>query len=196
MVVSVESIKEQIPYYLTEDKKNALVKALADFPDRFDYYISRYKDEVLQGDGWFGLAAVNFESAQRQPIKGIILSNSCDIDPENRRDLPVNLTFAPIIKLSNYAALLEQHNVDSERIRSKLEAIRLQKVTSCFYLPKGGELADEYIALLDDVHSVPSSSFFTSGSRGKLFTLSQAGFYMFVVKLSLHFCRFHEEVER
>lgn len=196
MVVSVESIKEQIPYYLTEDKKTALVKALADFPDRFDYYISRYKDEVLQGDGWSGLELVNFESGQRRAVKGIVLSNSCDVDPENRRDLPVNLTFAPIIKLSNYAALLGHYKVDPEKIRSKLEAIRLQKVTSCFYLPKGGELEDEYVALLDEVHSLPSSSFFGYEPRGKLFTLSQAGFYMFLVKLSLHFCRFHEEVER
>jgi hypothetical protein len=196
MVVSVESIKEQIPYYLAEDKKTALAKALADFPDRFDYYISRYEDEVLQGDGWFGLSAFNFESAQKRPIKGIILSNSCDIDPENRRDLPVNLTFAPIVKLSSYVALLKNSNLDPARVRSKLDAIRLQKVTSCFYLPKGGKLEDEYVALLDDVHSLPFSCFSSQEPRGKLFTLSQAGFYMFLVKLSLHFCRFHEEVER
>ena len=196
MVVSVESIKDQIPYYLTEDKKTALAKALADFPDRFDYFISRYKDEVLQGDGWSGLQVVNFENGQKRPVKGIVLSNSCDIDPTNQRDFPVNLTFAPIIKLSSYVALMEHYGMGSEKIRSKLDSIRLQKVTSCFYLPKGEGLDEDYVAMLDDVHTLPFSSFYAREPRGKLFTLSQAGFYMFLVKLSLHFCRFHEEVER
>jgi len=196
MAFSVESIKDHIPYYLTEDKKVALARALHDFPERFDYYIGRYKDEALQGDGWFGLEALNFANGERRAIKGIVLSNSCDIDPHNVRDLPVNVSFAPIIKLSRYSNLLEAQGISPAKIESKLDAIRLQRVTTCFYLPKGGELEEEYIALLDDVHSLPVDSFFAYEPRGKMFTLSQAGFYMFLLKLSIHFCRFHEEVER
>ena len=32
--------------------------------------------------------------------------------------------------------------------------------------------------------------------KEKLYTLSQEGFWVFLIKLSIHFCRFHENVPR
>jgi len=86
--------------------------------------------------------------------------------------------------------------VAAANVENKLAAIREQKVTSLFYLPPGGRLDGEYIAVLDDIHSLPYSAFATRGGREKLFTLSQVGFYLFLFKLSVHFCRFHENVPR
>ena len=65
-----------------------------------------------------------------------------------------------------------------------------------FYLPKGGALEDEYVALLDDLHSIPAHAFERVAEKKKLFTLSMVGFYLFLLKLSVHFCRFHENVAR
>ena len=48
--------------------------------------------------------------------------------------------------------------------------------------------------LLDDLHSMPIE--LHGQAAEKLFTLSMAGFYLFVLKLSVHFCRLHENVDR
>jgi hypothetical protein len=77
-----------------------------------------------------------------------------------------------------------------------LAAIREQSITSIFYLPKGAALDAEHIALLDDLHTVPLGYFSGKEERSKLFTLGMTGFYLFLFKLSVHFCRFHESVPR
>lgn len=196
MPVDSDSIAAQLPSYLTQEAKEHLAGALNAFPDCGPYYIDRYKTEVLQGDGWSHLEIVRFEDGARRPIRGILLSNSCDIDPANPRPLPARLVFAPIVKLARYADKLRQAGVAADRLENTLAAIREQRVTSLFYLPAGGRLDDEYIAILDDLHNVPYPAFAKSGGREKLFTLSQVGFYLFLFKLSVHFCRFHENVPR
>lgn len=65
-----------------------------------------------------------------------------------------------------------------------------------FYLPADGVLEEEYVVMLDDVHSMPSNIFIEQTEKQKLFTLSMAGFYLFVFKLSVHFCRLQENVKR
>ena len=196
MELSVDNLKDQIPYYLTQKSKENLVKALEAFPDNFLYYVNLYTDDVLQGDGWSSLGLINYETSEHKFVKGILLSNSCDVDHRDKRDIPINLVFAPIFKLKAYVGLLEKANINKEKIEDKLQSIRKQNVTTIFYLPKGAGLEDEYIALLDDIHSIPLSKFFNQETRNKLFTLSQTGFYLFLLKLSVHFCRFHEEVIR
>ena len=196
MELNGETIQEHIPYYLTQEAKDNLVKVLQDFPRNTPYYTTRHPTAVLQGDGWSSLVLINYETGERKKVRGIILSNSCDIDPDNKRDIPAKLTFAPIVKLKHYADLLEQASVSRERIESKFESIRTQKITTLFYLPQGAGLDDESVALLDDIHSVPLMRFFEQEGRTKLFTLHNVGFYLFLLKLSIHFCRFHEELAR
>ncbi len=196
MQITTDSIKEQIPYYLSQEAKDNLVKALDNFPRKIDYYINKYQGEILQGDGWNYVDIINFEDGRRRLIKAVLLSNSCDVSPENKRDLPVKLTFAPIIKLNNYQSVLIKAKLDNQQIEAKINAIKEQKITSLIYLPKGSDLEDDYIALLDDLHTVPYTVFDSHKDKKKLFTLSQVGFYLFNLKLSVHFCRFHEEVDR
>lgn len=196
MQITSQSIRDQIPYYLTQEAKAHLIKALDEFPSPIDYYINRYPSELLQGDGWTSVDVINFDSGEKKQIKAILLSNSCDVDPANPRELPVKLTFAPIVKLSSYIHLLSNTKLSTTQINDKVQAIKEQKITSLFYLPGGAKLNEDYIALLDDVHTVPYSAFSSQVGREKVFTLSQVGFYLFVLKLSVHFCRFHEQVDR
>lgn len=196
MQITTESIKEQIPYYLTQEAKNNLIEALDRFPRQIDYYLDKYWAELLQGDGWTSVEVIRFDDGDRKSVRAILLSNSCDIAMENKRDFPAKLTFAPIIKLNRYLDLLISAGLDHQQIESKTIAIKEQKVTSLFYLPKGAKLDDEYVALLDDLHTVPFNAFDSKADRRKLFTLDQVGFYLFLLKLSVHFCRFHEEVPR
>lgn len=194
--ITAESIHQQIPYYLSQAAKENLAKALQEFPRCIDYYIDRYQDEVLQGDGWNSFVVVNVENGERKPIKGILLTNSCDVAPENKRESPPTFTFAPIIKLSNYVQRLLAAGLSQQVIDDKVAAIKEQNITNLFYLPKGAHLDNDYVALLGDVHTVPLKVFQERQDRQKLFTLGQTGFYLFVLKLSVHFCRFHEEVDR
>ncbi len=196
MSISAETIQAHIPYYLTQEQKDGLVKALAEFPRPIQYYIPLYPEELLQGDGWEKLEIVRFEDGARDQIKGILLSNSCDISIGNKREMPPRIIFAPIMKLANYSELLLRHGLMPQQINDRFQAIREQRVTTMFYLPKGGSLEEEYVALLDDLHTVPARIFEQVAERKKLFTLSLVGFYLFVLKLSVHFCRLHEEVAR
>jgi hypothetical protein len=199
MQLDADYLKDQIPSYLTQEAKENLVKALnklPSFPDSVDFYTSRYPDEIMQGDGWTNLGIIQYETLEKKEVKGIILSNSCDISPTNKRDIPAKVVFAPIIRLSNYKTLLSNAKVPPETITSKLESIRKQYITTLFYLPVGLGLEEEYIALLDDIHTIPYQSFENQKDTTKLFTLSQVGFYIFLFKLSVHFCRFHENILR
>jgi hypothetical protein len=92
-------------------------------------------------------------------------------------------------------ARLANTGASHERISAKLDAIRKQHVTNLFYVPSGSGLETDHVVLLDDVHTMPAEVF--AAERGtKIFTLNQAGFYLFIIKLSLHFCRFHENLLR
>ena len=161
MSISEESIQTQIPYYLTQKAKQGLVEALRGFPEKTNYFTTLYKEKILQGDGWNKLEVLNFEDGKRKEIKGIILSNSCDISSENHLDFYVNLTFAPVIKLENFKTKLLSEGIDPRKIEAKLQSIREQKVSSLFFLPQGGSLDADYIALFDDIPLLSHS--FTAG---------------------------------
>jgi len=196
MPLNNDSIEKHIPYYLTQEAKQGLIQALKDFPEKMNYYTSLYPEEMLQGDGLNNLQVIHFENGQRKRIKGILLSNSCDMDNNNKREFPIKLTFAPIIKLNNYSKILIEQGINQIKINAKICAIKEQKITNLFYLPKNDILIEEHIALLSDLQTLPLSALNISLPTQKLFTLSQAGFYLFLFKLSIHFCRFHENIER
>lgn len=196
MDLNIDQLKDQIPYYLTREQKDGLIKALSDFPEKMNYYTMLHKEDLLQGDGWSSLTIINFYSCEKKNVKGIIVSNSCDISMENPRDTPPKVIFSPIIKLDGYIQKLKESGLAIHKVEDKLRAIKEQKITSIFYLPKQSILDGDYIALLDDTHSMPAHIFWHNTDKQKIFTLSQVGFYLFIMKLSIHFCRFHENVIR
>ena len=201
MSFDADALRQQIPYYLTADPDQRAflteLKALSEGSNR-GYFIASNFDpflaEMLQGDGWRGFQLFSFKSGTRSTIRGIILSNSCDISLENERVLPPKITFAPIVRLSSIETRFQERGLNSEQINSRLQTIRLQSVTNMFYLPADEPLDEEHVALLDDLHSMPVEVHRETAE--KLFTLSMAAFYLFVFKLSVHFCRLQENVDR
>jgi hypothetical protein len=103
-----------------------------------------------------------------------------------------------LVDLARYVSRLESAGLAAEQIATKVVAIKEQRVHNIFYLPAGEGIQNDRIALLDDVYSFPTGELDPNdGSRNKkLGTLSMLGFYLFVLKLSVHFCRLHENVER
>ena len=202
MDLDAESLQKQIPLYLTAEDQHSLIrdlKAIAGGAET-NYFLSDYRNDfnevMLQGDGWKGFQLFIFESGERRSIRGVVLSNSCDVDPKNPRELPARVIFAPLVKLAAYQAVLAQSGIDSARIEGKIAAIKAQKTTNVFYLPANGALTEDFVIRLDETHSMPVAAHLGSAEREKLFTLSNTGFYMLVLKLSVHFCRLQEKVNR
>lgn len=188
-----EQIKLFLPKYLTPAQQTDLYKELKRHPNNDNYYLSSgFENDYLQGDSWKGFLAINFNTLEKKQVSGVIISNSCDIDPENN---PVNrnILFSPIIKLSNYIKLLEQAN--KKNIDDIITSIKKQRTTNIFYLPAYGNKIEESIILLDNLHSHPLSHFIEH-DKEKIVTLSQYAFYLFLIKLSIHFSRFQEGISR
>ena len=202
MTFDAESLQRHIPYYLTAEDRHVLVSELNAIiaGGAVNYFLSSYHDsfkaEMLQGDGWRGFQLFLFDSGERHSVRGIVLSNSCDVDPANTREIPARVVFAPLVRLAAFRALLDANGIGADRVAAKIDAIRAQRTTNIFYLPAGGPLTEDYMIRFDEVHSMPLSAHVRSSDREKLFTLTNTGFYMLVLKLSLHFCRLQEGINR
>ena len=220
MQFDVETLRQQIPYYLTAEDRQVLVRELDAIGagGAVDYFLSvgrdSFKDKMLQGDGWRGFRLFQSDvnqnhragwrilrlfrpnPARQRSVRGLVLSNSCDIDPGNIRELPTRVIFAPLVKLSAYKGLLERNGVAARQIRDKIAAIKAQKTTNVFYLPAGGPLDEEHIVRFDEANSMLVAEHTRNSENAKLFTLSNTGFYMLALKLSVHFCRLQEKINR
>ena len=193
----LDQAKIFLPKYLSPAEQSQLYDGLRAFPAGVNYYTHRtdLSSLLLQGDGWRGLLAIDFETLNKRSVSGIVLSNSCDISEANERAIPPLLQFAPLVPLAKLKALLVQAGKSEAQISSQFDAIRRQHTTATFYLPALGTSLDESIALFDTMQSIPLSAFL-SADRSKFFTLSQLGHWILLIKLSIHFSRFQEGISR
>lgn len=196
MQLNQDEFAAHLPVYLTRVQKDNLIAALKNF-NQHSFYTTYGTDELLQGDGWGQLDIFSFQSGQQRKVRGIFLSNSCDISPENERILPPNIVFVPLIPTKAVVDMLTAKGIAKNKIEDTIKDMRAQRITSVFFLPKHTNgLNEDHIAFLDNVHSLPANHFIQQKTQPKIFTLSQMGFYLFLFKLSVHFCRFGENVQR
>lgn len=192
-----EQIRILLPKYLTPSEKDDLFEELRRFPNNASFYFDNenLRHDILQGDGWQGFVAIDFLTGSRKTVSGVILSNSCDIDPANMKAFPVNILFAPIIRVSRYVERLRADGRTIDQIDGLLATIRRQRIANIFYLPACPGVMEEGFILMDDIHAHPLADFMAR-DRKPLFKLNQFFFYFFIIKLSIHFCRFQEGVHR
>jgi len=192
----LEKIQRALPPYLSAETKKELLAQLLRYPDNKNYYGTiPGETEPLQGDGWRGFIVVNFHDAQRDAVLGLVVSNSCDIAAENEPDPDQCLLFAPMLDLDRYAALLQEAGKTPQQIGDLLADIRKQEIHRLFYLPPMPGMLGESIVRLDDVHAQPLSSIKPENIQ-RVFSLNQYGWYVLLIKLSIHFTRMAEHVER
>lgn len=199
----IENLATFLPQYLSADDQKVLLdnlSAISQGDENVPYSLSDYDDQhgdrMLQGDGWRGFRAYVFQQDEVKSLRGLVLSNSCDVAPENPRATPPRVTFAPLVRLAKFEELLLASGINQHAIDAKIAAIKAQKTSNVFYIPQGGKVDEEYLVRLDEAHSMPLSIHNGVEEREKLFTLSNAGFYMLAFKLSVHFCRLQENVQR
>lgn len=198
-----EVIQKYLPKYLSQSSQRELFDDVRKFISEDDSYrlftkVLDSENVIFQGDGLNGFDFYSFEKAAlKESSPGIVISNTCDISLENDRYFPSQIMYSPIIDLAKYIKLLENNQVSSEKIESHLSAIKKQEITQIFYIPSiEGEL-DESIVFLDRITNRRNTKDFTDRLlKDRIFTLSNFGFYLFLLKISIHFTRIREEVDR
>jgi hypothetical protein len=194
-------IKNYLPKYLSPEAQGKLFTELRAFPSNIDarMFAPNLRKElaVFQGDGITDLPIVNLPNNKVVGAKCLVLSNTCDIDPQNRRLQTPHLSYCPMIRYSALSGLVVEIEKDAGKAESYLRSVRQQEISSMFFVPRGELLNEDFVALLDRTMSCPISPENYDAIAGqKLFTLSDYGFYMFLIKLSVHFTRINDGVSR
>ena len=200
-MIRLEDIEIYLPKFLSADSKKALFEGLRQFPDNIDsrFYTNRLRNDpiVYQGDGIRNLPFLIIPELEAQPINVTIISNSCDTDPSNIRLFRSKVVYAPILKLESYRNMLLREGVLAPEVNNHIEAIRRQEITQTFFLPAQGQLEQDSFVLLDRLISCDNDFIDRKVlHQSRLFSLSDYGHYLFLVKISIHFCRLHEGVDR
>lgn len=202
-MIELDDIRVFLPKYLSEESTISLFQELAQFPlnidSRFYSGTSSYLNNILQGDGLEGMLLVNLPNPKIGEGKAIIISNSCDIDTANPRMFSSSICYCPIFNLKKYETMLKSKYPDlsDDKIPQHIHEIRTQRVSQIFFLPAYGKLREDSFVFFDRICSCDNSSIdrTTLNSR-KIFTLSNYGFYLFLFKLSIHFTRIRELIDR
>lgn len=202
-MLSLEEIKIYLPKYLSPESEQNLFDQLKQFPENIDNRLyTNYLLEpqvIYQGDGIEGLLVVNLPDTEVRQAPAMIFSNTCAVDERNNRPFPSSLIYAPIFNLEKYEKGLVASEIlkDGGRIQDHIDAIKKQRITQIFYLPKGGAQKSESIVFLDRVNSCDNRFLSEASIKDiRLFTLSNYGLYLFIFKLSVHFTRITEGIDR
>ena len=205
-MISFEEVKKYLPQYLSLTAQQELFQELKQFPQNIDQRIYTTQltaqENLFQGDGVQNLLYINFPKTDIADVPGMILSNTCDIDPSNKRFMPLRIVYTPIFNLAKYEQSLIKNHVETEKktiqsINSHIADIRKQYISHIFYLPKGGKLENDSIVFFDRLNNCPSASIESqSVPERRIFTLSDYGFYLFLFKLSVHFTRIRDGLSR
>ena len=156
------------------------------------------KNVIFQGDGLKKMPIIDLANIERgvKKVSCLILSNTCDMDLSNSRMFPASIMYAPIINLTTYISVLQKQGINSNKIENHISDIKQQKITQIIFLPANSQMEDS-IVFLDKIYHVDNRFINRDTLEDqRLFSLSDYGFYMLIFKLSIHFSRIQEKVNR
>jgi hypothetical protein len=203
-MVDFDDFKKYLPQYLSATSLDGLFEDIQKFVQTGsseEVYTSglKEKDQIFQGDALNELPFITFPH-DSAPIncKAIVLSNSCDINPENLRPFNSHIIYSPIWKLSAYTEFLKESGINQQKLINHLSDIKSQTVTQILYLPQNDDGPDEdCIVFLDRICHCDMAHIERETVRGRrLFSFGNFGFYLFLLKISIHFTRIREKIDR
>ncbi len=187
-MISRDEISDYLPTFLSHGSDKAFLEEIRDFlykNSKKPFYTSalQHQQILFQGDGLEDLLIVN-------------LPDLTSVFPGNKRMFSSSITYAPIFSLQKYLdALRKEHG--EEKLSAHEADIRQQLITQIFFLPNGGRLGGDCLVFLDKVISASSEIIEREKVPAiRLFTLSDFGAWLFALKLSIHFCRIRDRVDR
>ena len=210
MSINDYTFDKLLPPYLTDVDKGRIKAGLDQFlkgQDEIDYdgfYSYQNHNVLMQSDLVHSIISIDWdELGQRFKtgyIPGILVSNSCDVNLENKRSINnKEALFAPITPLRDYIESAREDKYSEDQIISFYDRLKKQDHTNLFYLPPNHINGREYIVRLDKIWWVPQTELikiFEDINNSRFLSLSDWGYYLFLTKLSLHTCRVPEELER
>jgi len=201
-MTKLEEIQTYLPQHLSFAETTELLREINEqFPaidaTRMYTTIHAAEEVIFQGDGIADLLYVYIPSPNIAPYNCMVFSNTCDMDPRNEGIVVPAICYAPIMRLDKFRDALTAAGQTNQQIESRIESIRTQRVTTAFYLPRGGKLEAESVVLMDRIcHCASQSIPRKEIPARRLFTLSQIGAYLFFFKLSVHLLRMTDKVAR
>lgn len=213
MHLTDQALETFLPGYLRPDVKNRLQSGLKSFfndetPNRernySGFYLLNAPLYLMQSDVVQSVRAIEWDLSIHDYVlcytPAMILSNTCDITPENIRNANVKqVMLAPIIPLDEYEKDLRKAQIGSDQLRSFLTTLRRQELSNIFYLPPNHRNGKEYMVVLDKAFWQPLNAIETINSnlqQQRFLSLSHWGFYLFLLKISYHWCRLPETDDR
>jgi hypothetical protein len=207
MAFNLELIERLFPPDISEQRKGRLRDGLKQFtlnsnPKIYtDFYQISSPDYFLQGDLIFELRFPSWDSEKRDFQKvyfdSIILSNSCDIDEANQaaRTLPKQVMIAKLFSLADFKEGLTFYGIENGDVI--VQRLKNQEYSNLMYFPPINNR--EYIAFFDESSSISNeelNALRIDIEKNRIACLDWFGYYLFMFKLSYHFCRLPEEVDR
>lgn len=220
MAFDVTEVARLFPAFLSATEKTRITEGLSQFAESIattpklytDFYATGVPNYLLQGDLLPQIRLPIWQPSTGLFAKGnidaLLIANTCDVDViGNSRNVAKEISFVPLVPLSNFLTNLERklhsQHLPPATVRVKLQSIekelRNQLLTNVFYLPASPSGLPEQVALLDRPFWFPSSELVSIGPAlltNRMATLSQWGYYLFILKLSYHLCRLPEERDR
>ena len=211
---ALELIRTYLPKYLTPDQKDNLFSVVKEnFPlsnnSKLIYYNFLDADYFYQGDAIIDIPFAEFNNGEYSTIylNGVVMSNTCDISPENERLDKSFVQLSSVFALKDYIETLVSNGIVQPRIDSFIKDLKSNRISNLFYLPakmNGNKtMLEESFIRFDLNVTLPLSvlendsydnEYIPKGDR--IFSFSNYGFYLFLIKLSIHYCRFKEGVFR
>ena len=199
----IDDIDLYLPPYLSRESASILVECLKDFPENINeerLYVKglENKDILFQGDALRNIDFFDLDNGKKVG-PALILSNTCDMDVSNKRMFETRIVYSPIVKLDNYIKLVESDYKKKEKsITAHVDSIKKQHLTEILFLPRGRKLDFDGIVFLSRLYSCRVKRVLATVDLGhdRLFCLSDYGYYLFLLKLSVHFCRMGERIDR
>jgi hypothetical protein len=204
----LDELSKILPIELTDQKKGRLKDGLKQFmeenrlKDKFytEFYLTTNNSFFLQGDLIkelrFPVFNVESKSYEKLYYDALLISNTCDIDNANKRNIPKKAILAKLIPFNIFIESL--HELEVENASTILTQVKNQQYSNLFYLPENKNQED-YIAYFDDLSiiDVEELSILKEDLKlNRIESLDYFGYYLLVFKLSFHFCRLPEETQR
>ena len=201
-MIDFDDVRLFLPKYLSPETEERLFADLIGYPENIDSrmygLIGKSESVLYQGDGLSSMPVTILPSKETRDLPCIVISNTCDIDPENEKKYAPNVVYAPVASLRKYRKLLVERRVyTDQQAEDHIRSIRKQEIAQIFYLPESQYVNEESIVFFDRVCNCEAS--FVDRKKleaARFFSLSQFGFYIFLIKLSIHFTRMQERVDR
>jgi hypothetical protein len=201
-----------LPNYLVEPEKSRLLNALKQFTpeerggniDYSNFYRNHQSSFFLQSDLIKEIRFASWDEDTAEYIKSytdaIIISNTCDLSFENKRDLNVKeCLFAPLLDFNLYLEDLRNGGYGEDKIKTFSKNVKAQLYSNIFYLPEYFKEKKEYIVLLDNIFWFPTNelnSYLGEIDENRITSLTHFGYYLFILKISYHLCRLPEQCYR